>query len=305
MRHFFVSLFCLISLIIFSACSGKAEAAVASTSTVDGIAPETGLTDVAQPVVAVVNRSPIPLNVFEDRLAQMQAASIGQTARSDVQMQEAVFEGLVDQIIIEQASAQRGVLISDELLDQTISDMRVRYTPDQFVAWMSLNGFTDADLRGQLRAQLMAAQLFEKIANDAPTMAEQVHARHILLKDQAQAQSVLTQLQDGADFVVMAQLVSEDASSQRYGGDLGWFPRGVNSLPREVESAIFSLEPAQLSPVIASPDGFHIIRIEAKDTNRPLTPQQWQTFRANYFKDWLAQQRASADIQRFEIDLYP
>jgi peptidyl-prolyl cis-trans isomerase D len=102
---------------------------------------------------------------------------------------------------------------------------------------------------------------------------EQVCARHILIKiaadDSSQgghreaearriAAGLLRQLRDGADFEKLARESSEDVGSASKGGDLGCFPRA--SMVREFANAAFALDPGQISELVRSPYGIHIIQ---------------------------------------------
>ena len=103
---------------------------------------------------------------------------------------------------------------------------------------------------------------------------EQVRARHILFKvassasaeQEAQvrtrAEAVLDALRNGADFATLAKQHSEDAATAEQGGDLGYFPRGQMVVP--FEEAAFSLPVGQLSDLVRTPFGWHILRVEDK-----------------------------------------
>jgi len=104
-------------------------------------------------------------------------------------------------------------------------------------------------------------------------MPERVHARHILLKTQgksdaekkvlqARAEDLLKQLKNGADFAELAKKNSDDGSKEQ-GGDLGWFVR--NQMVPEFDSAAFALKPKELSGVVTSQFGYHIIQVLEKD----------------------------------------
>jgi peptidyl-prolyl cis-trans isomerase SurA len=76
----------------------------------------------------------------------------------------------------------------------------------------------------------------------------------------ARADSVLGELRRGADFATAARRLSDDPGSREEGGDLGWFRRG--RMVAEFEAAAFRLRPGQISEVVESPFGFHIIQVE-------------------------------------------
>jgi peptidyl-prolyl cis-trans isomerase D len=104
-------------------------------------------------------------------------------------------------------------------------------------------------------------------------MPERVHARHILFKTdgksdaekaalKTKAEDLLKQLKNGADFAELAKKNSQDGSADQ-GGDLGWFVR--NQMVPEFDSVAFSLKPKELSGVVTSQFGYHIIQTLEKE----------------------------------------
>ena len=98
------------------------------------------------------------------------------------------------------------------------------------------------------------------------TTPEQVRASHILIKSdkddaaaKAKAEALLKQVKSGADFAALAKKNSEDEGSAKNGGDLDYFGRG--RMVKEFEDAAFSLQPGQMSDVVKSPFGYHIIKV--------------------------------------------
>ncbi|MDG0789763.1 peptidylprolyl isomerase [Cohnella ginsengisoli] len=88
---------------------------------------------------------------------------------------------------------------------------------------------------------------------------EQVRASHILLATKAEAEAVLKDLKGGADFATVAKEKSTDTGSQANGGDLGFFGKGV--MNEQFETAAFKLKKDEMSGVVESPNGFHIILV--------------------------------------------
>lgn len=104
---------------------------------------------------------------------------------------------------------------------------------------------------------------------------EQVHVEHILFKTVGQpdaavveikkkAEEVLNEARKGAKFDELAKKYSEDPGSKDKGGDLGWIRKG-QTVP-EFEKAAFSLQPGQISDLVRTQYGFHIIKVLEKQT---------------------------------------
>lgn len=83
-------------------------------------------------------------------------------------------------------------------------------------------------------------------------------------KARGQADEILKRARAGEDFAKLAEQYSTDPGSKDKGGDLGWFARG--QMVKPFEDAAFSLEPGQISEVVESDFGYHIIKVEEKGT---------------------------------------
>ena len=112
------------------------------------------------------------------------------------------------------------------------------------------------------------------------TTPERVRASHILLntggKDEAavrkQAEELLAKIKAGANFAELAKKYSEDPGSKEKGGDLDFFPRG--QMVPEFEQAAFSLQPGQVSELVKTQYGFHIIKVVEKQAGSTQTLDQ-------------------------------
>lgn len=161
----------------------------------------------------------------------------------------------------------------------------------------ALVGFSEADFRGLFEARLLRDKMQEFLADRVPTTAEQVHARHILLKTEEEARSVLERLEQGEDFEALARELSQDPGSREQGGDLGWFPRG--QMVPEFDEIAFALPPGEISDVVQSSFGYHIIQVLEREEDRELAPDLLRQQRENALNDWLREQSQSASIERF------
>jgi peptidyl-prolyl cis-trans isomerase D len=128
---------------------------------------------------------------------------------------------------------------------------------------------------------------------------EQVRASHILLntegKDAAavrrQAEDLLAKVKAGADFAALAKQYSEDEASKAAGGDLDYFGRG--RMVPEFEEAAFALEPGQVSDIVQTQYGFHIIKVVDK---RPASTRSLDEVRAQ-ITEQLQFQKAQEAVQ--------
>ena len=134
-------------------------------------------------------------------------------------------------------------------------------------------------------------------------LEEQVSASHILVSTEEEAQDLLDQLGDGADFAVLAQEYSIDAASGANGGALGWFMRG--QMVKEFEDVAFSTPVGEVSGVVETQYGFHIIRVtdyqaaessEYEDVADQVLADYEAQVRSDLFSQWYSTARPLAEI---------
>jgi parvulin-like peptidyl-prolyl isomerase len=88
-------------------------------------------------------------------------------------------------------------------------------------------------------------------------MGNKIRCAHILVSKLSEAQAIVEQIKKGESFAKLAQEKSLDGSRKR-GGDLGYFSRGM--MVKEFEKAAFALEKAQVSDIVKTQFGYHIIK---------------------------------------------
>ena len=156
-------------------------------------------------------------------------------------------------------------------------------TPDEYKRWM-----IERSRRSALQEKLFAKlrqngkivpvpvteqdvnEAFEKSKGNLPKRPATVTFRQIVVPAQpspkakaaakAKAESLLVEIRKGGDFEQIAKRESMDPSSKELGGDLGWNRRG--QMVAEFERWMFALAPGQMSPVVETTFGFHIIRVD-------------------------------------------
>lgn len=168
--------------------------------------------------------------------------------------------------------------LADRWIDYTL--LATAYAEDSTLAVLDLDKLTQDQREEMVLNQLMArsikvdtaftdAQLAQEWQTQGPGL--EVRARHILLKPPANAtpaqtdsvkrlaESIRQQAAGGADFAELARRYSQDTSKDQ-GGDLGYFARGA--MVPQFEEAAFALQPGQISPVVTSQFGYHVIKVE-------------------------------------------
>ena len=141
------------------------------------------------------------------------------------------------------------------------------------------------------------------------TTPEQVRASHILLKTEgkddaavkAKAESVLKEVKAGGDFAELAKKYSEDDSNAKNGGDLDFFGRG--RMVPEFDTAAFTMEPGQISDLVKTQFGYHIIKLTDKKPGVTRALEEVRQQLTDQVQTEKAQQQAADLAQRLETQV--
>ena len=247
------------------------------------------------PVVAKVNGQEIPKSDFDRMVSQMELQA-GQSVPAN--RRDEIYRAVLDQIVtytalVHEARA-RGIKVSDaeakQASDAKIAELR-QQIPDEkaFNKALADRGMTLTRLRSDIRNDIAITKMMEAELAAAPAVTDAdvndfytknpdefqgVRASHILIrpdgfddeskkKARATAEDLAKQARGGADFAELARKHSADGSAQQ-GGDLGFFTKGA--MVPAFSAAAFALEPGQVSDVVETQFGFHVIKLaERKD----------------------------------------
>lgn len=254
-----------------------------------------------QPEIAVtVNGQPVTTEAFQRELARFEAgqASLGMQVADQSAYKQQVLDMLIENELLRQLAAKQGITISDEAVDTEINAMVQQSGQQYFDAWLSSNYYTLPEFREEIRLGLMTNQLKTPVIDSVPMVTEQVHARHILVNTQAEAEQILARIQGGEDFGALAAAYSIDVTTKNNGGDLGWFPRGGLLVP-EVEQTAFNMSPGQPAVVVISAWGAHIVQTLEVDPARQVEPETHDRLVQKAIDEWQSGLRNGADIQQF------
>ncbi len=246
------------------------------------------------PLAARVNGTPIPLADFQAEWARFRAAQ--QRLGTEIapqplaEAQQRVLDDLIDRLLLAQGAREHGYTPPDDealwaqAVRQAGGEQALRHFLDQM-------GYDRQAFLQAYRQTEAAAWMVRYLAAQVPEKAEQVHARQILVYNEQEAQKLAARLQHGEKFEDLA--AAYDPIGR---GDLGWFPRGYLLQP-QVEEAAFALQPGQVSEIITTGLGYHIIKVEARGV-RVLSPDARRALQMQAVQAWLRQRRSHSEIQR-------
>jgi peptidyl-prolyl cis-trans isomerase C len=180
--------------------------------------------------------------------------------------------------------------------------LRLRRYEDRLIQEAYLNkAIKDAATEDQLKAR------YETFVKEKGGH-EEVHARHILVKTEAEANSIIAQLDKGADFAELAKQYSTDPGGKS-GGDLGYF--GRDEMIKEFTDAAFALPPGQYTKTpVKTEFGWHVIKVE---DHRVSTPPSFDEARQEVSKmvardvvdAKLKELRSTAKVETYGLDGQP
>jgi peptidyl-prolyl cis-trans isomerase SurA len=242
-------------------------------------------------VAAIVGKNIVKYSDVERSLAQMRMHS----GVTDAQASRCA---ILENLILTQLLVHKGEVDSVEVQEEQVKQYLDYYLNNDLLQYGSkealreATGFTYDELKEQydhmIRTNLLSRnveyQITENVkvtpaevtkffnelpADSLPMMPEKYEISEIVIQpviSEEERDRVRTQLAElrervlkGESFSMLATLYSQDPGSARKGGELGFFPRG--QMVAEFESAAFALKPGEVSPIIESKFGFHIIQL--------------------------------------------
>lgn len=251
------------------------------------------------PAAARVNGEIVPLAFYESEVARYEAAnqSLGIELATLGDYRAEVLEALIDQALLVQGARAQGRQVEPQAVQARLDALVAEIGGNEAMGqWLAANGYTILELEWALHQAMLADEMIDLITGPISDSAEHVHARHILVDDQELAEQLRAELMDGADFGELAAEYSLDLSTRIGGGDLGWISRGTLTLP-ELERAALELGEGELSPVVESRLGFHVIEALAREL-RPLSSEARANIHRQAIQDWLLARRETVEIER-------
>jgi peptidyl-prolyl cis-trans isomerase C len=236
---------------------------------------------------ATVNDEEIPVSAVEERFEAVEAnpqfseqlaADEEGDLRSEVESE--ILTGLIRTRLLEQGADELGVEVGDDDVEaqraEIVDEVGGEEAFDQLV---EQQGLSEDEVDNQIRELALQEALTDELVAELEVSDEELEAfyeenygtasaRHILLETEDEAEDVLDELDDGADFGELAEERSTDPSAAENQGDLGEFERG--DMVEEFSAAVFDAEEGEIVGPVESDFGFHVIEVQELDEGPPL-----------------------------------
>lgn len=188
---------------------------------------------------------------------------------------EKLLDMMVDERLEKNKAAELGITVTDDEINSEVEKAKKYFdTEEKFNEYLKGQGMDLDYFKESVRKELLTNKLKEKLTADlAVTDAElksyydanqsefkSVKASHILLDTKEEAEKMLARVKAGENFNELAKQYSKDPSAKENGGDLDYFRHG--DMVEPFEKAAFALKPGDISDIVQSDFGFHIIKVE-------------------------------------------
>jgi peptidyl-prolyl cis-trans isomerase C len=241
-----------------------------------------------------------------------------------LELQRQIIVALIQQELVHQEGARLKIVVTGAAVDQQLQQIRAQFPSEaQFQQALKDNKLTLATLRTQIHDQVLLQRLRQRVTGTIAATEDQIRqaygngdaykeirVRHILFgvtgtadvePQRRKAEAALAQLKAGSDFATLAKKLSTDTGSKAKGGDLGWVTRQT-PFDAQFLAAAFALKKGELSGLVQTQFGFHIIRVDDVRTKtlaqvhdelaQQITTQQQQ----QAFQTYIAKRVKAADI---------
>jgi peptidyl-prolyl cis-trans isomerase C len=262
-----------------------------------------------------------------DRLASTAGAGADpqQLAQMRDVLKKQAIENMINRTLLDAAATKEGVSVSKEQIATRLEEIKKNFPSEQeFTQRISAMGMTTQELEKEIETGIKFESLLSKHTGEVKTptdeeiatfydvnrsrflQPERIRARHILVsvgkedtaeqkaEKRAKVAKIRADLVGGADFATTASQVS-DCPSKAQGGDLGFFARGM--MVPAFESAAFALKIGQLSDIVETDFGYHIITVTEREDAREVPLAEARQVIIGNIEDQQKQTAVNAYIQ--------
>ncbi len=158
----------------------------------------------------------------------------------------------------------------------------------------SVASLSESDLRWIFTMQQLRLKVFEAFTADISRQQDEVWARHIVVSEQTQAQSIYDRLSKGENFETVATEVYSGTSNTI---DLGWFVQ--DTLDPTAQNIVWPMQIGQISQPIQTTTGWEIYQVLGHEV-KTLTDSELDTLKQNEFQKWIDAQKTAETVQTFD-----
>ena len=245
-------------------------------------------------VVAKIGDRKITISEFNKMLGYLDSEK-QKVIEKNPQLKENILQQYIQGIVISKLAKKKGFDKNPELKEQ------LELLKDNIIAIEYLK----KEVTNKVEVSEEDVKAYYESHKDEFKTPEMVRSRHILIKTdpsasdndkkkaKEKAEEILKKIKAGEDFAKLASDVSDDTGSKPKGGELGFFPKG--RMVKSFEDAAFSLKPGEVSGIVETQFGYHIIKVEEK---KEPGMEPFDTAKEK-IKQKLLQERTKAKVTEF------
>ncbi|HYE11442.1 MAG TPA: peptidylprolyl isomerase [Patescibacteria group bacterium] len=237
-------------------------------------------------------------------------------------MKEKVLDMLVDIKVQEQEALKSGITATEEEIEAEVEKARKYFdSEEKFNEFLTSQKMTMEYLRDTIRKDILVSKLQEKLTTEVSVTDDEVaayyganqdqfisiKASHILIEDEEEAKKMLERVKKGENFNELALEYSVDPTAKDNKGDLGYFRKGQMVEP--FETAAFALKAGEISELVKTDYGYHIIKLEDKKYDKleeiaaELKISMVDNKKDTVYQELIEEMRTKADIKKYPKNL--
>lgn len=231
---------------------------------------------------------------------------------------EELLNSLIDETILLKKAADLGVAAPKEQVNAEMEYIKQMFESDEkYKEYIASQNITEEYIINDVTKRVIINNLVNEITKSLDVPEDElkavydsmkdsfasIKASHILMDNQEEAKKILERVKAGEDFNKLAMEFSIDPSAKENSGELGYF--SIGDMVPEFEKAAFALEPGQISDLVQSQFGFHIIKVEDKkilsfDEAKAQIKEELISGKKNeYFTSYFEELKSKAEIIKY------
>lgn len=265
-------------------------------------------------------------NVFKSQYEQQFGTDVWNQEVDGKKFGDVAKDKLLDMMIDEKLqlkkASEMGISVSDEEVDTEIENAKKYFeTQEKFDEFLKGQNMDLDYFKESVKKDMTISKLIEKLTENVSITDDEVKkyyddhqnefmsvkASHILLDTKEEAEKILQRVKAGENFNELAKQNSKDPSAKENSGDLGYFRHG--DMVEPFEKAAFALKPGEISDIVQTDFGFHIIKVEDskldkyEDVKEELKSSILNDKKNAEYDKLLADMRSNAKIEKFNKNL--